>query len=85
MRAESIPRYAQPTWEELNAADGAPTCGDCIFYREVMRAERGRIEYVGACVREVFRAETHDQLDVAELPYVEPGWADCDNFEKRTD
>lgn len=77
---DGIPRYAPPTWDELNAADNQPLCGKCLYFKEVEKSKNGLTEYVGVCVFEVFWARASKQLEDADVPYMEPDLSPCNDY-----
>lgn len=81
--ADSIPRYAEPTLDELKGTgEDGPTCRDCVYCKEVEKTFNGLTEYLSACVFEVYHASTWEELTDASIDYVEPTDAACRDFKE---
>lgn len=78
----SIPRYAEPTWDELREDEEDPGCRDCAYYKEVQVRQNGLTEYVGTCVYEAFQADTFDALKDAEIASADPTDEPCRDFKE---
>lgn len=69
VRPESIPRYAEPPQEPEY-----PTCGECAYFRE--------LGHKGACVFEIFQADTFERLAVADLAEADATDEPCRDFKE---
>ena len=63
------------------------TCGDCCYYKELEhRLSRSVVLHIGACVFEIFQADTFDELENSELDRsVSPHDEICKDFKQRED
>ena len=82
VNADSIPRYAEPTWDELSAQE--PTCGDCAYYREVTQVQGANkfVHCIGVCIFDVFQANTFKELAKADLVEVDPTDEPCRDYKE---
>lgn len=83
---DTIPRYAPPTQAELEEMfEGYERgCSRCAYYREVSQVQQanGLTHVVGACVLEIFQADTLKELARAELVEVWPNSAPCHDYRR---
>ena len=57
-------------------------CGDCVYYRDVRNRQKanGITHLIGACIYEVFQADTFEELAKAELVEADPTEEPCQDF-----
>ena len=77
--------YQDPRLQPRDEPEGK-TCADCHYFKDVeRRLSKDTRECVGACVFDVFQADTFDKLYRAELLYMEPTEEPCTEFKDKED
>lgn len=75
--------YDDPRLQPPEEPEG-PTCGDCAYYREVTQVQGANkfIHCIGACIFDVFQADTFKELAEAELVEVDPADEPCRDYKE---